>query len=261
MNIFDGLESLGFDGLDKTDIYQMPESTKTNPEKPKDNPMDYLYAKEFLCPVCDRKFINYITRKSKIRLVKIDTDLKPRQEPVDPNRYDVLLCSHCGYAGLQAYFNRVADRQIDILLQKIKPRYKYKEYPIPLSAEHAVERYKMALLCAVTKGVKSGEKAIICLKTAWLYRDMGDAAHEKLFLQNALTGLKEAYSAESFPIGSMDENTTAYMIGELARRIGEYAEAMKWISALIIKRDISKGLKERATDVKELIRSETKVIK
>lgn len=260
MSLFDGLESLGFGGMKEAEIFQpaQKEAEKKVKEKPPINPLDFLFEKEFECPVCEKKFINFIVRKSKLRLVNLDTDLKPNYEPVDPNRYDVLLCGNCGYTALQSYFNRIQEKQIEYILQKIKPNYKPKSYKIPLSLEDAVERYKLALLNAVTKGVKSGEKAIICLKTAWLYRDMEDAQNEKLFLQNAFTGLKEAYASESFPIGSMDENTTAFMIGELARRVGEYSEAMRWISALVVKRDLPKGIKDRAINTKDMIRADMK---
>lgn len=258
MNLFEGLESLGFDGLGETDIFKKKEKEVNKKGEPinKEDPMDYLYSKEFSCPVCDRVFINFIVRKSKLKLVGMESDLKPNYQTIDPNRYDVLLCDHCGYASLLSGFARISDKQIDLVQKTITPRFTSKEYPIPLSAEDAVERYKLALLNAVTKGVKASEKAILCLKIAWLYRDLNNEDNEQLFLRNALAGLKEAYTSESFPIGSMDENTTEYVIGELARRTGERSEAMRWISALIVKKNLQKGLRERAMNIKELLRAE-----
>jgi hypothetical protein len=125
---------------------------------------------------------------------------------------------------------------------------------MPLSLEQAAERYRMALYCAAVTGLKNSHKAILCLKTSWIYRDLNDKANELLFLKNAVTGYKEAYKTESFPIGSMDEQTTQYLIGELLRRCGESSESMRWISQVVVSRNVSPKLKERALLVRDLIR-------
>ncbi|MDR1665242.1 MAG: DUF2225 domain-containing protein [Clostridiales bacterium] len=264
MSVFDGLEALGFTNPDlkKTILYQ-PDPVKfdvkqntASPDSPMDDPMSYLYHKEFECPVCGKNFFNYITRVSKLRLLDTDTDMKPNYKTVNATCYEVLLCGYCGYAAMDSVFKKILDKQAETVRREISPYYKPREYPAPLGLENAVERYKLALYNAVVKGANHGEKAIICLKTAWLFRDMRHKENELLFLRNAYEGFKLAYAAAVFPIGSMDDNTTAYIIGETARRLGEYAEALKWISSLIVRRNLRKSLKDRALHVKEMIRAE-----
>lgn len=259
MNIFAGLESLGFDGLGDMELYKKEKKENKRAKGgvfSAEDPMQYIYVKEYVCSVCDHTFMNPAVRKTKLRLLEVDTDLKRNYLTLDPTHYDVLICDRCGYAAMWTYFNRVSDKQIDLILQKIKPNYTPKTYDVPYTLKDAVERYKLALLCAVTKGSKASEKAMLCLKIAWIYRDMGDGANELLFLRNAFIGLKEAYEAESFPIASMDENTMQYMIGELARRVGEPKEAMRWISALVVRKNVPKNIKERAMNIKDMIRTE-----
>ena len=259
MGIFDGLDALGFNDILESDIFEhekAPDKTTEQRQRQEENPMDYLYEKEINCPVCQRFFKNHVVRKSRLRIIDMDTDFKPNYKTLDPNRYEVLMCTHCGYAAAQARFPHISEKQIDILTSKVRSHYKPKIYPVPLSAEHAAERNKMALFCAVALGVKNGDKAILCLKTAWLYRDVKDTANERLFLENAFKGLKDAYVTEGFPIGHMDICTTQYMLGELSRRLGEHEEALKWLSEVILRKDITSGLKKRALDVKDLIRAE-----
>jgi uncharacterized protein (DUF2225 family) len=263
MGLFDGLESLGFSQKELTEV----ELYKQEPKKEQpaavqqaapaavDNPMNYLYAKEFECPVCGKSFVNYITRKSKLRLKDMDLDLKANYLMVNANCYDIYLCPHCGYAALAAHFNRINDNQKELVLTNIKPFFKPREYPAPLSLDHAVERYKLALYSAVTIGTKAGLKAIICIKIAWLYRDMGDRENEIFFMKNARTGLEDAYRSEPFPIGNMDELTVSYMIGELSRRLGDFATASKWVSAVVVAKNAKRNLQDRALSSKELIRA------
>jgi uncharacterized protein (DUF2225 family) len=263
MGLFDGLESLGFSKKDLTEVelykQQEPSTQKAAAAQtaptPADSPMNYLYAKEFECPVCGKDFVNYITRKSKLRLKDMELDLKANYQMVNANSYDIYLCPHCGYAALASHFNRITDNQRELIISNIKPFFKPREYPAPLSLQHSVERYKLALYSAVTIGTKAGIKAIICIKIAWLYRDIGDKENELFFIKNARTGLEEAYRTEPFPIGNMDELTVSYMIGELSRRLSDFATASKWVSAVVVAKNAKRNLKERALSSKELIRA------
>ncbi len=270
MSLFGGLEPLGFKEaeLPVEDLYKREETLQQAAAEARpyqrrqtvdDNPMDYLYAKNIYCPVCGKTFMNYITRKSRLRLFSTDLDLKPTHLYINANCYDVYLCTHCGYAALQTYFNRVTDKQIEILNQKIRPSYKSKKYIVPLSLGDAAQRYKMALLCALTIGAKAGVKAILCLKTAWIYRDMRDKENERLFLKNARDGLIKAFETESFPIGAMDEMTVMYMIGELSRRVGDFTTASRWISEVVTSKGVKPRMKDRAMESKDLIREKVSV--
>jgi hypothetical protein len=216
--------------------------------------MEYIYPKSYNCPVCTRDFMSFIVKRSKLRVQGRDNDLRTRYYNFDPNLYDVIMCNFCGYASLMAYFENITDKQIEILKKTIAPQFVSREFHIPLSKEDALARYKMAYLCAATINAKASVKAVICLKMAWLCRDMEDTANEIQYLRNALSGLKEAYSSETFPMAGMDQHTAQYTIGELCRRVGEFNEAMRWISALVTARGVPSAIKDKASDIKDLIR-------
>jgi uncharacterized protein (DUF2225 family) len=261
------LESLGFSpqALSEVELYKQQDpkaQQKADAQAAStsvDSPMNYLYAKEFECAVCGKSFVNYIVRKSKLRLKDIELDLKTNYLVINANSYDIYLCPHCGYAALASHFNRITDNQRSLVLSNIKPFFKPREYPAPLSLQHAVERYKLALYSAVTIGTKAGIKAITCIKIAWLYRDIGDKENELFFLKNARTGLEDAYNTESFPLGNMDELTVSDMIGELSRRLGDFTTASKWISTVLVSKNAKRNLKERALSSRELIRARVSI--
>lgn len=260
MNLFEGLEALGFGGIINDDIFAKNNPKDKGPAKKKDapamQPADFLYKKQYVCKVCELDFQETTLKQAKIRYVSSETDLKPHYEPLEPLYYDIIMCPSCGYTSLLSLFDKLSTRQAEMIKQQITPKFKKKDYPLVLTVDMAIERYKLALLNAVAKSAKSGEKSYLCLKLAWLHRDKGDKQTEHVFLKNAYRGFVEAYSAENFPIVGLDEPTVAYLIGELARRMGDYNEANKWIGSVIVSKGINPRLKSRAIDVKELIRAD-----
>ena len=214
----------------------------------------YMMKRKFNCPVCSCDFESSYVRSSKTRLKRLDTDLKPIYEPVDPLYYDATVCPECGYAALGATFSSLLDKQADEIKKRITPNYKPKEYSLIHTASDAIERYQLALLNSVIKKGKDSEKAFICLKTAWIYRDENNTEKETLFLQSAVSGFVSAYENEEFPICGMDNPTLTYLIGELYRRLGNYEKAIYFISRVIGMHGANQRILDRAQDARELIK-------
>lgn len=221
--------------------------------------MSYLYTKTFKCPVCLNDFIDFLIRRSKLRAVGTDSDFRTHYQDIDPNLYEVTLCTYCGYAALSSSFDRITSRQQDMIKEKITPSYKYVEFSLPLTPQDALTRYKMALNCVQAVEGKASQKAVLCLKMAWIYRDAGDEKTELTLLRYAYAGFKEAFMTENFPLGAMDESTTKYLIAELARRLRDYEEALKMVGDVIVSRSTTGSLKNRAQDLKERIREEREI--
>lgn len=232
----------------------MSEATNVEAPNPADDPMNYLYAKSITCPVCGVDFMDFVLRRSRLRQLGTDTDFRIRFRGIDTNLYEVILCSNCGYAATQNNFTRISSKQQDMIKEKITPNHKYKEFSMPMSQADALERYKKALACYQAINAKSSQLAILFLKMSWIYRDAKDFKSEATLLRHAFVKLKEAYTSEAFPLGSMDEPTAKYMIAEIARRLGDFDEALKLVGDLIVNRSTPSGIKERAQDMKETIR-------
>ncbi|MDL2248799.1 DUF2225 domain-containing protein, partial [Tyzzerella sp. OttesenSCG-928-J15] len=99
-------------------------------------------------------------------------------------------------------------------------------------------------------------KGFIRLQLSWLYREKGDEDNESAFRDGAIKNFTHAYENERFPMAGFDSPTLTYLLGDLYRRSGKYDDALKFISQVVVMRDIPARLKERAVDVKDLIAKE-----
>lgn len=274
-NVFSGLDKLGFDVKD-VDIYEAEkkvEKIKRNvviKETAKVKIADILYDRKVMCPVCGEYFITRSVRAGKSKLLSVDTDLRPKYDLITPYAYDIILCNCCGYTALNRFFKKITPTQAEWVKNKISNNYRGRKYPDEYTYDMAIERYKLALLNAVVKRSKASEKAYICLKLSWLYRSYWEdllktesennalieacKKNELVFVEKAFEGFVSTYQGETFPVCGMEEVTVMYLVGELARRLGKNSEASRWISKVIISNDANKRLKERARQVKDLIK-------
>lgn len=261
INIFEDLKKIGFEDFEKVDLYPAKaDVSKSDGEtkKARLTPAEVLYDKTYTCPVCGKVFKSKAIRSGKNRLINVDIDLKANYDIVNPLIYECVVCENCGYSALAKSFNTLSSSQIRWIKEQICTRYKPQKYPEYLTEKQAVLRYKLTLLNAFVKKAKDGEKAYICLKLAWLYRDMKEKALEDLFLQNALTGFENAYNNERFPIFELGELTTAYIIATIYRNMGEYDKAMQWVGFVVMDRSVSLRLRTKGLHLKGIIAEEKK---
>jgi len=226
-----------------------------------------VFGKTYTCPVCNEEFKCPTIKSSKVRVIGSDVDLRPIYEKVNALKYDVVLCSHCGYTALSRYFSEITQVQKKLIQEKICSAYRSREEGETFSYEDALRRYKMALLNCITKRAPESEKAYVCLKSAWLLRSWREslegtgneakeaqlAKSEEEYLKNAKEGFEQANMKEDYPICGMDENTVDYLIAALSVRFGEYDVALKILSGVIVSRTVNVRVKDRARDLKDEI--------
>lgn len=270
MGIFSGLKNLGLGDLEGKNLFE--EETKAaeqTAEPPQPEEKDFILDKSFTCPVCDKNFTARVMKTGKAKLVSMDLDLRPRYVGVDATKYDVELCPHCGYAALTRYFTALTSGQIHLICEQISNKVKLQQYTEEYyTYEEAMERYKMALACAMVKKAKNSEKAYICLKSAWLVRGYREEleskrqlqpnqkeeldAQEMEYLQNAFKGFVEAQKSERYPMCGMDEYTMDYLTAALAYEVGELDVASQCVSRLLSSM-ANNRVKDKARDLKDLI--------
>lgn len=214
----------------------------------------YVVEKEATCPVCESHFKHSIVRKIKIKNVGSDIDLRHYYEPVDPLYYDITTCSQCGYAADAIFFDTLKRAQRDKLVTELSKQYTSVKYPAVYTAKETLAMIKQAFFCADIKESLKSEKAYLCLKTAWLFRDLGDKEKEMKFLESAALGFEAAYTEEEFPICTMDNYTYRYLIGAINYLCGEYEKSSRWIYEIVAEQNINPRLKKRAEDLKNDLR-------
>lgn len=257
-NIFSGLEELGFNNINDINLFdQKKEEAKVaSQEKKEEDPRTLLYDVTVNCPVCGNKFQSRSVKSSAYRRQKSDSDFHIRYSLINPYFYEVWLCNSCGYTAMKQDFEKIRSSQIELVQQRISPKWHGRSYPDIYNADIAIERYKLSLLNSVMIEAKSSRKALTCLRIAWMYRLKEDDKNEILFLNQALEGFNSAYMNEDFPICGMDKFTVMYLIGELNRRIENLDEANLWFSKIITTSNAPQKIKDMARDQRDLIKAE-----
>jgi hypothetical protein len=218
------------------------------------SPKDFIFDRKVTCPVCSKSITEKAVKSSGVRVVSRDTDLMIYYQEPNPSLYDAWFCSLCGYAALSAKFNTISDKQVSLIKENICSKWQSnKVYPPVYDADTAIEIHKLALLNTVVKKGMNSEKAMVCLKLAWLYRLNKNEALEIKFLTEAKNGFLKAYEEETFPIAGMDESTLQYLLGELFRRIDDNQDALQWFSKVLTDRNAKPKIKDMARDQKDLI--------
>ena len=273
--ILSGLEAFGLGNLSKMEVYEKEEeqskkNSETEAVHPKVSEEDLIFDKTYTCPVCDKIFKAKNVKAGKVKLNSMDSDLRPRYQMMDSLKYDAVACPNCGYAALNRFFSYMTSVQAKLIRENISLSFRgLPEEGAVYSYDEAIARHKLALVNTIVKRSKLSEKAYTCLKTAWLIRGKYETLpaetpdflnvkkalqeEEMEFLKNAYEGFQEAFSKEMFPMCGMDENTCTYLVGELARRLGEYEAASRWISRVLTARDANERIKAKAREAKELI--------
>jgi len=274
-NLFSGLEAFGLGNLSDMNIYEdkgKEEEKGTAAEvKPTFSEEDSIFDKTYTCPVCDKEFKTKNVKSGKVKLLSLDTDLRPKYQYMDPLKYDAIVCPDCGFAALNRFFKYVTTAQAGLIKSNISAKFKgISEAGSVFTYDDAITRHKLALINAIVKKAKTSERAYTCLKTAWIIRGKAEnlehnipnyqaqivalQKEENEFVTNAYEGFTEAFSKEIFPMCGMDENTITLMMADLARRIGRNDECGKWISKVLIARDANDRIKQKARDIKDLMR-------
>lgn len=231
----------------------------------------YILDKKMDCPICHMEFISKQVKTGKARFVGTDEDLRPRYSGVDTIKYDVLFCTHCGYAAVSREFNNVTSKQRQNILDGIANKFCGVDHQEGIyTYEDAIYRYKMAILTAMVKPSKLSSGAYLALKLAWLYRaaleeqEQLETPDNKLvraykmgaqhYQSEAYRGFKSAVAKEYPPICGMDEVTINYLMSVLAYREGDFDDAQRYAYFVLGSRQASAKLKERQRQIVEKLK-------
>ncbi|MCX7749073.1 MAG: DUF2225 domain-containing protein [Clostridia bacterium] len=256
-NLFDNLAGFGLDNLDEISVYEEKEDPKKGiKDCVQVNPASFVYERKVDCPVCGRHIQVRAVKTSGVRILSKDSDFMVYYQEPNPSFYDAWLCTYCGYASLSNKFNTVSDKQKKLIRDNITPKWKFeKTYPHLYDVDTAIEIHQIALLNSIVKQAKDSEKAMICLKIAWLHRIKNNPEGENKFLNQAQQGFLKALEKEDFPVVGLDQASLQYLIGELYRRLSDPSNALLWFGRVLASRNATPKIKDMARTQKDLIYS------
>ena len=191
--------------------------------------------------------------------------MRPRFQDIDPIKYDVYSCPHCGYTALSRYFDPLTKGQISLVLENICMHFTPTEGPEPdiYDYEFAIARYEQSLKCSETKKASVSEIAYTHLKLSWMYRAYGETLpehaageakqKEEAYYKKAYDGFQKALSTEDFPICGMDSLTMDYLLACIACHFKEYSFASRAVSNILGSQTADRRMKDKALDLKDVI--------
>ncbi len=273
MGLFSGMEKFGLQDIKKDEIFgekeKKAEATPGGEVKKTVSEEDFLIDRTYSCPVCDNEFKSRTVKSRSIKLVGTDEDLRPKYQQLDPLKYDVVVCPHCGYAALARTFKNIYDSQKKLVRETISQGFHYSEPAGAYTYDDAIERYQIAFANAMAFKQIDSEKAYLCLRMGWTIRGKMESLKqdspgyqdevkkckedEDEALKLAMDGFVAARTKEKPPFAGMDESTLDYLIAVLSVRFGRNDVASKLISNLIASMTVNPRIKDRARDLKDRI--------
>ena len=151
-------------------------------------------------------------------------------------------------------FLKIKGYQKDLVLKNITSKWKPRIYPDIMTEELAIEKYKLALITALSMEKQNSTIGMILLKISWMYRLLNNTQEELKYLSQALTAFENAYINENFPMYGLDRDSLTYLIGDLNRRLNNNDKALQWYSKVITTIGASYRVKELARTGKDLIK-------
>ncbi len=192
-----------------------------------------IYNTTISCPVCGKEIQVTKIRSKFLKLIKQDKDFCPYYEGINPVFYEAWVCGNCGYAAHSTLFNDATVSDQKTIFEKLKKSWKPRSFSGERDISKALEAFKIVLYNLQIRGGSFSDYAKICLRIAWLFRYMERSVDESKYLHFAKEYYKKAYAEEYLTNGKLDEFTCMYIIGELARRLGNNDEALQWLGKLI----------------------------
>ena len=241
----------------------------------------YILKKRITCPICDTQFPGLTVKTGKVRRVGTDMDLRPLNSPLDSLKYGVYRCPKCGYSAMAKSFDKLTGVQRKFIKEQVCEQYVKRSDGLDdmLSYDEAIDMHKLALVCTMAKRGRDSESGYLCLLLSWLYKgkaqmvekyqeeiggdpdrdimDMiADAKSEcDKFAQRARESLIQAEAKETPPFCGLDIPTLEYIVAALAYETGKTELAMKVCSTVMTNKATSAQLKDRAYDLKEMIKA------
>jgi hypothetical protein len=232
-----------------------PEGHKTYDLKTQPASPDLIYKKNFKCPVCEKSFLAYSIRTTRLKLERRDKDFRSHYPGIDTAYYEIITCPHCYFSNFEASYSQPI---ISRFKESIGEITKYKEQlGTDLTDDRNINNVFAGYFLAL-KGAplfyKSHEMttAKIWLRLTWLYDDCRDGAMVELATKKAHEAYLSAF--EKTDAGTEALQQLCVLVGELSLMVRDVPNAKLFFVKARSYRGGSKVLQTQAEDGIEKIR-------
>ena len=106
----------------------------------------------------------------------------------------------------------------------------------------SLKEYRLQQIEELAKDKEKNKEAILATHKEYLN-----------FYSQAFDGFVKAMSSENYPMCGMEQNTVDLLIAAMAYNLGKYDFASRFVSNLLVSRNVGSNIKNRAYDLKEKI--------
>lgn len=214
-----------------------------------------LFDREVECPVCEQKFKVKNVRSSKLRLDKVDNDLRQRFIDFEPLYYMVWNCPNCFYSNFNFEFKQVMEANKKLIVEKSKTlKGKFNlQFSTPRKIDEVFLSFYLMLQTLQVGKQEPSNLAKVWLRLCWLYNDVGDEEMYRMSSQKALELFKDSFFNARRDTSVEQDQRMSLLLGELSLRVDEKTEAMKFFRGAIARKGGNATINRQAEDrIREL---------
>lgn len=241
-----------------------PPNHKNHPITAPASDENFLFDREVECPVCGEKFTVKSVRSSRLRLDKIDNDMRQRFVDFEPLWYLVWVCPTCYYANFNFEFKQVLSSHKKKLMEqskqlKAKVRFQFSN---PRKIDEVFVSYYLMLQYLQIGTTDVTAPAKVWLRLSWLYNDAGEEEMFKYASKQALDMFKDSYYNSCRDSSLEQEQRLSLLLGELTYRLGDETEAMKFFRGALVRKaggnvNVNRQAEDRIEELrKKMVESE-----
>ena len=153
----------------------------------------------------------------------VETDFRARAVGTDPVPFTVLTCPRCSYSCDTGGFEQPVPPKVAYELKTLAERL-FVAQPVKDSV-----RFQLAAELLDRKDDEPQAVGWMYLRASWMAREEGNAAAEELFQHRAVEAFQKHLELQ--PHGP-DVGQITYLVGELARRLGDFETACTLLGAV-----------------------------
>ncbi len=224
---------------------------------------ELLFDREIECPVCGEGFMVKSVRNSKLRLDRVDNDMRQRFFDFEPLWYMVWVCPHCYYANFNFEFKQIlSSHKKKIIEQAARLQDKIKlHFSQPRKIDEVFAAYYLMMQSIQVGTNDVTALAKVWLRLSWLYKDVADEKMFKFASKQALDMFKESYYNSCRDTSIEQEQRLALLLGELNLRLDEEIEAIKFFRNALVRKPggnkvINRQAEDRISELKNKISNE-----
>lgn len=193
-----------------------------------------LFGRNQECHLCKKSFVTMKCRSKFIKVDRYDTDFCPiyNEDSVNGLLYNIFVCPSCGYSFSSDFSGYFPPGTKDAITENITNKWVPFDFGNERSTKEAIRAYKLAAYTATLKKEKYVVIAGLYLRIAWLYRSQGKALEQR-FMELAFHNYYQSFSRDDYRGTQVSDVRILYLLGELARRIGNEETAVHYFSKVI----------------------------